>query len=74
MKNERSGFMVKGDYMVPEAQMLAIGAVILHAEEVVDAFDAGCDPMPEDFIDMLACSVMDLRKALRELKALKDGK
>ena len=63
---------VHGGYMVPEDQMLAIGAVICTAEDVCEIFDDTCEDA-EDFVDSLTCYVMDLRKALRELKALKDG-
>jgi hypothetical protein len=65
-----SGFQ-KGSYLVPEDQMLAIGSVLVRAEDVCEAFDAGLTMQAEDFVDEVASKVYDLRKALKELKDLK---
>ena len=62
-----------GGYLVPEDQMLAIAAILVHADEVCEAFDLGCQMSPDDFVDQVAAKVYDLRKALKELKALRDG-
>jgi len=63
---------MENGFVIPEPKMLAIGAVVVHAEEVCDAFDVGCTVSSEDFIDQVASTVYNLRKALYELKEIGD--
>lgn len=72
MMNEEEQSKFVNGYVVPENRMLAIGAIIVRAEEVCEAFDVGLTMSPDDFIDQVAAKVYDLRKALKDLKDLSD--